>query len=157
MRSCGQFTHATISVPSRLLKKPSVAFSISPSERRFRASLRSAALRRPVWQRGFRIAPIFNDLQPSKMSVALYRLAGCKKTAFFNSLLENFRCQLEWSTNKLSAAAPNALSSGASPLCAIMVAMIFLVSSRVLTRGKGLFGTGRSRNSHRGSQPCFTS
>jgi len=53
-----------------LLKKPSIAFSTSQSE-----------------NRGFRIAPIFNGLQPSKMSVALYRLAGCRKTAFFNSLL----------------------------------------------------------------------
>jgi hypothetical protein len=50
--------------PSRLLKKPSMAFSTSQSEKR-----------------GFRIAPIFNGLQPSKMSVALYRLAGCRKTA----------------------------------------------------------------------------
>jgi hypothetical protein len=64
-----------------------MAFSTSQSERRSCASLHSAALRRPVWQRGFRIAPIFNGLQPSKMSVALYRLAGCRKTAFFNSLL----------------------------------------------------------------------
>jgi hypothetical protein len=56
---------------SRLLKKSSMAFSTSQSEKR-----------------GFRIAPIFNGLQPSKMSVALYRLAGCRKTAFFNSLLE---------------------------------------------------------------------
>jgi hypothetical protein len=47
-----------------------MAFSTSPSEKR-----------------GFRIAPIFNGLQPSKMSVALYRLAGSRKTAFFNSLL----------------------------------------------------------------------
>ncbi len=33
------------------------------------------------------MAPIFNGLQPLKMSVALYRLAGCRKTAFFNNLL----------------------------------------------------------------------
>jgi hypothetical protein len=41
-----------LSGTSRLLKKPSMAFSISQSEKR-----------------GFRIAPIFNGLQPSKMSV----------------------------------------------------------------------------------------
>jgi hypothetical protein len=46
-----------------------MAFSTSPYERRSRASLRSAALRHPVWQRGFRMAPIFNGLRPSKMSV----------------------------------------------------------------------------------------
>ncbi len=28
-----------------------------------------AALRRPVWQRGFRMTPIFNGFQPSKMTV----------------------------------------------------------------------------------------
>jgi len=38
-------------------------------------------------KRGFQMTPIFNGLQPSKMSVALYRLAGCRKTGFFNSLL----------------------------------------------------------------------
>jgi hypothetical protein len=54
---------------SNMLKKPSMTFSISPSERRSRASLRSAALRRAVWQRGFRMASIFNGFQPSKMTV----------------------------------------------------------------------------------------
>jgi hypothetical protein len=46
-----------------------MAFSTSPFERRSHASLRSAALRRPVWQRGFQMTPIFNGLQPSKMTV----------------------------------------------------------------------------------------
>jgi hypothetical protein len=46
-----------------------MAFSTSPFKRRSRASLRSAALRRPVWQRGFRKVPIFNGLQPLKMPV----------------------------------------------------------------------------------------
>jgi hypothetical protein len=45
-----------------------MAFSTSPFERRSRASLRTAALRRPVLQRGFRMAPIFNDFQSSRMA-----------------------------------------------------------------------------------------
>ena len=52
-----------------LLKKPSMAFSTSSLERRSRASLRSAAFRHPVWQRGFRKTLIFNGLRPSKMTV----------------------------------------------------------------------------------------
>jgi len=59
----------TKSLTSILLKTPSMVFSTSQFERRSRASLRIAAFRRPVWQRGFQIAAIFNGLQPSKMTV----------------------------------------------------------------------------------------
>jgi len=41
-----------------------------------------AALRRPVWQRGFQMSPIFNDLQPSKMTAALYRAQPVEKQSF---------------------------------------------------------------------------
>jgi hypothetical protein len=51
-------------------KKPSMAFVLtSLFERRSRASLRSAALGRPVRQRGFQIAPIFAGQRPSKKAV----------------------------------------------------------------------------------------
>ena len=46
-----------------------MAFSASPFERRSRASLRSTALGHRVRQRGFRMAPILNGLQPFKMAV----------------------------------------------------------------------------------------
>jgi len=41
-----------------------------------------AALRRPVRQRGFRMAPIFVGLQPSRMAIALYRAQLVEKQSF---------------------------------------------------------------------------
>ncbi len=97
---------------SRLLIKPSVALLTSPSERRSRASLRLirascpqpcgltpmalskiapgdfvAALRRPVWQRGFRTAPVFDGLQPQKWRYVPVPRAACRKTEFFDRQL----------------------------------------------------------------------
>ena len=88
------------STDSILLKKPTMAFSTSSIERRSRAShdsyrqilktghIRSqltcsTAFGRPVRQRGFRITPIFNGLQPSKMTVHPCTIRSLSKNRVF--------------------------------------------------------------------------
>ena len=81
-----------------------MAFSTSPFERRSRASgavigsydtllnaaerTGSAAFRRPVLQRGFQMALIFNGLQPSKMAARPCTARSLPKNRVFQWLLQ---------------------------------------------------------------------